>query len=209
MFESCLQWHGRQARAFLAAKPTRRLNLRRDDSESHGRDARATISFSNGWPRGFVQHRVKAFCVLILWCLVSAGSSFAQTNTPPASDGSTNQLSVTLWLPRAGEPVHAPATIRLFARVLSQMPAHKGDVALVDFFADAKRLGSGTAFWHEGIRPDPHSNRPQPMIVSLPGYSIASMVWTNAPLGAHVLTASVSVAGTTAVSPPVNITVLP
>jgi hypothetical protein len=201
---------GVPARAFLAAKPTRRLNLHCDDSESHGRDARATTSFSNGWLRGFVQLGVKAFCVLILWCLVSAGSSFAQTNTPPALDDSTNQLSVTLWLPREGEPVHAPATIHLFARVLSQMPAQKGDVAKVDFFADAKRLGSGTAFWHEGFRPDMHSNRPQPMIVSRPGFSIASMVWTNAPAGIYALTARATVTGgVTAVSPPVNITVQP
>lgn len=196
-------------RCVFCCETTRRLNLHRDDSESHGRDARATTMSSNAPRRGIVQPTVKAFCGLILWCLVSAGSSFAQTNTAPAQSDSTNQLSVTLWLPRAGEPVHAPATIHLFARVLSQMPGQTGDVARVDFFADAKLLGSGKAIWHAGMRPDTHSNRPQPMIVSLPGYSIASMVWSNAPLGAHVLTASVAVAGIRAVSPAVNITVQP
>jgi len=140
------------------------------------------------------------------------GSSLAQTNAPPATGDSTNQLSVTLWLPRAAKPLHAPATIHLFAHVTSQMPEQKGDVAQVDFFADAKRLGSGTAFWHEGFRPDPHSNRPQPMIVSLPGFSLATMVWTNVPAGTRVLTARASVSangGVTAFSPPVNITVQP
>ena len=155
---------------------------------------------------------VKIFCVLILLGLGSMGSSFAQTNPPPATGDSTNLLSVTLWLPRAAEPVHAPATIHLFARVTSQLSEQKGDAAQVDFFADAKRLGSGTAFWHEGFRPDPHSNRPQPMIVSLPGFSLATMVWTNVPAGTYVLTARAAVSGgggTTAVSPPVNITVQP
>jgi hypothetical protein len=155
---------------------------------------------------------VKVFCVLILLGLGSVCSSFAQTNPPPATDDSTNLLSVTLWLPRAGEPVHAPATIHLFASVASQLPGQKGDVARVDFFADAKRVGSGTAFWHEGFRPDPHSNRPQPMIVSRPGFSLATMVWSNAPAGTHVLTARAAVSGgggVTAVSPPVNVTVQP
>ena len=165
---------------------------------------------SNASRRGFVQLGVRVFCALILFWLVSAGSGFAQINTPPTEGSSTNQLSVELWLPHTNEPIHAPATIRLFGRVASHLPAQKGDVASVDFFANAKLVGSGNAFWHEGMRPDMHSNRPQPMIVSLPGFSIASMVWTNIPAGAYVLTARVSVAdGVTAVSPVLNITVQP
>jgi hypothetical protein len=155
---------------------------------------------------------VKAFCVLILLGMVSMGSGFAQTNLPPGTGDSTNLLSVTLWLPHVADPVHVPATIHLFASVTSQLPEQKGDVAQVDFFADAKRLGSGTAFWHEGFRPDPHSNRPQPMIVSLPGFSLATMDWSNAPAGPHVLKARASVGGgggVTAVSPPVTVTVQP
>jgi hypothetical protein len=149
---------------------------------------------------------------LILLGLSSISSSYAQTNSPPATGDATNQLSVTLWLPHMAEPVHAPATIHLFAQVTSQLPEQKADLARVDFFADAKRLGSGTAFWHEGLRPDPHSNRPQPMIVSRAGFTLATMVWTNVPAGTHVLTARAAVSaggGATAVSPPVNITVQP
>jgi hypothetical protein len=152
---------------------------------------------------------VKAFCVLILLALVSA-VSFAQTNPPPTTGDSTNQLSVTLWLPREGEPIHAPATIPLVASLKSSTPAKPGAVATVDFFADAKPIGAGKAIWRDGIRPDMHSNKPQPMIVSRPGYSFASMVWSNVPPGAYALTARASLTGgVMAVSPPVNITVQP
>ncbi|HEX4350311.1 MAG TPA: hypothetical protein VH251_07980, partial [Verrucomicrobiae bacterium] len=137
-------------------------------------------------------------------------SSFAQTNPPPATGDSTNQFSVTLWLPRAGEPVQAPATIHLFASLTSSMPGKKGDMATVDFFAGAKPIGTGKALWHDGVRPNMHSNKPQPMIVSRPGFSFASMIWSNVPAGAYVLTGRASLSdGETAVSPPVNITVQP
>jgi len=156
-----------------------------------------------------VKFHVRALFILALIGLVMGRSSHAQTSASPATDGSTNQLSVRLWLPRNSVGLHAPATIRIFAWVTSSASAQKGDVLPVDFFADAKPIGSGKAVWHEGIRPDPHSNRPQPMIVSLPGFSPASMVWSNVPAGNFVLTAQASAHGVTAMSAPASVTVLP
>jgi hypothetical protein len=153
---------------------------------------------------------VKAFCISILLCLMAAAAGFAQTAAPPAADGSTNQLSVSLWLPRTAEAPHAPAAIHMYAYVASSAPAQKGDVVRIDFYAGTNLLGSNEAVWHAGIRPDPHSNKPQPMIVSLPGFSPASMVWSNVPAGTYALTARASEAGgATAVSPPANLTVQP
>ncbi len=138
--------------------------------------------------------------------------SFAQTSSlvPPVTNNALNQLSVRLWIPRAGEPLHAPATIHIVARIVTSTPAHKGDVVAVNFFADAQPIGSGMAVWHDGLKPDPHSNRPQPMIVSLPGFSATSVVWSNAPAGSHALTARVAGPGSTpVVSPPIDVVVLP
>jgi hypothetical protein len=139
-----------------------------------------------------------------------AASSLAQTAGLPATDDSTHQLSVSLWLPQNNRPLHAPAGIQIFAFVSSSASAQKGEVVRVDFYADVKALGSTKVVWHEGIHPDPHSNRPQPMIIVPPGFSPATFVWSNAPAGSYTLTArATAVGGVTVVSPPVSLTVLP
>jgi hypothetical protein len=154
---------------------------------------------------------MKAFCVLILLGFVAVGGVRAQpASPPPFTNDSTNQLSVTLSvLPRSSEPMHAPATFHIFADVRSLAPANKGDSLPVNFFVDTNFLGSAKVTWHDGIRPDPHSTRPQPMIVVMAGFSFASMVWTNVPAGSYALTAQVTGSGVTAISEPVNITVQP
>lgn len=150
------------------------------------------------------------YSLMVFGFLAAAGSGFSQTSVPSSGVGSTNAFSVSLWLPHPGEPFHAPATIRLFARIRSGTAAQKGDVPQVQFFANASLLGSATAVWHEGMKPNPNSSRPQPMIVRLPGYSPAMFVWSNAPAGTYTLTAQATgPGGVKAVSPPANLTIVP
>jgi hypothetical protein len=157
---------------------------------------------------------VKSFGLVILFGLVAAVASFAQPAVPPAGESSTittnPPLVVRLWLPKNAESLHAPAAVHIYARVTSLQSGHEGDKVQVDFFADAKAIGSSQSFWRAGKRPDPNSNRPQPMIVLLPGFAPTALTWSNAPAGTHVLTARATQNnGDTAISPPVSVTILP
>jgi hypothetical protein len=152
---------------------------------------------------------VKTLGFIMVFCLVVVTSSLAQPAVPPAEGNSTNGLAVRLWLPKTAEPLHAPATVHIFARITSTAPGHPGDKAQVDFFASANPIGSEESFWRKGMKPDPYSHLPQPMIVSLPGFSPATLVWSNVPAGTFTLTARARTGGVTAESPPVSVTILP
>jgi hypothetical protein len=144
--------------------------------------------------------------ILSLLCLLAL---IGWRRQPAAGRGPTGPLTVSVEWPQNGATYQAPATVRLLARVDAVGDA-KGDEAVVDFFANTNKLGSRTAFWHEGIRPDPTSRKAQPMIMANPGFGGVSLDWSNVPAGSYTLTARASGwHGLSATSAPVNITVLP
>jgi len=148
--------------------------------------------------------------ILFALCLFIACISFAQPARPPSGNNSTNLLAVELWLPQGDEVLHAPATISIQANVALDAPAQKGDFVRIEFYANTKRLGSRKSVWHDAVGPDPHSRKFQPMIMSAAGFWPVGLDWSNVPAGSYALTAKASdTKGRSAVSTPVNITVLP
>jgi hypothetical protein len=143
------------------------------------------------------------------WSVAADGGQTNAIRSDPTETGSTNQpFSVALWYPRAAEPFHAPATITLLASVRVPSPRQPGEPIRIDFFANGNPIGAGQAIWHAGIQPDPQSRRAQPMIVRLPGYSPAPLVWSNIPAGRYTLSARATAAnGTTVISPSAQVTV--
>lgn len=118
-------------------------------------------------------------------------SILARSNIPPV---------VRITSPPNGEVFRAPVDILIFAF------AHDADdaVASVEFFADTNSLGFGT------LLPCP-TNR---VCAACPTFFCPSnyylLVWSNAPIGAHILTAQATDSrGGVSVSDPVRIAVLP
>lgn len=105
---------------------------------------------------------------------------FAAGRTPGAANGFNLPPTVRLTSPAEGAVFNQPANLTLTAE------AHdtNGTVTLVEFFSEAGWVGEAT------VRP-------------------FSIVWTNAPSGAHVLTAKAhDDSGATALSAPVRVSVL-
>ena len=154
---------------------------------------------------------MKASILSILFCLLAAGIVSAQTATnPPAGDGPTNSLMVQISPQLSRGVFHAPATIRINAIVTQRSPSSAGDFVEVEFFANTNRLGSTRSASHGVVRPRPRPGQPVPLFVIAPGFAPAGFVWTNVPAGHYALTArATGDGGLSAVSPPVNITVLP
>jgi hypothetical protein len=137
-------------------------------------------------------------------------SSHAQTVGSSSVDGSTNSLAVQIWSPSRGEIFHAPATIHINAYVTLNAPVHAGDFVAVEFFANTNDLGSGKCVWHDAMRPQPRPGQPTPMYVIAPGFSPAQLDLSNMPAGGYALTTRATFTnGISAISAPVNITVLP
>ena len=148
--------------------------------------------------------------ILVLFCLSLVCSSPAQTTGPASADGSTNLLAVRIWSPPPGKIFHAPVTVHINAYVTLNAPVHAGDFVAVEFFVNTNHLGSGKCVWHDAMRPLVHPGQPTPMYVVAPGFSPAQLDWSNAPSGDHALTAQATwTNGVSAVSAPVNVTVLP
>jgi hypothetical protein len=105
---------------------------------------------------------------------------------------------------------HAPATISIEADVSLDAPARARDSVRVEFYANTKRLGSRKSVWHEALVSNPRSRALPPMHIPPAGFGPVVLVWNNPPAGDYTLTARVSGAkARTAVSAPVNITILP
>jgi hypothetical protein len=161
---------------------------------------------------------MKTLFVAVLFCWMAAGSSRAQIPAPLEKNDSTNGLSVWLYLrwDTNSAVFHAPATIDILAYVRLQPSPRAGDVVHVEFFADAKRLGSGNAVWHDEIGPQRgkwHGLGPppaEPMVIIAAQFRPAEWVWKNVPAGTYVLTAKAAwTDGVATVSAPVKVTVLP
>ena len=151
----------------------------------------------------------------VLLCLLVATSASAQPPDAPAGNPPHDPLSVTLEVLCNGDALHdrdalrAPAHLFFLAHPTTTIAAHKGDSVTIDFFANTNKLGSQKCVWHEGIRPDPHSRKFQPMIIVAPGFGGVSFDWTNAPAGSYKLTARASgLHGLSAVTTPLHITIL-
>jgi hypothetical protein len=157
-----------------------------------------------------VQLHMKAALASVLFCWLAAGSGFAQPASSPATGGLVDPLAVQIW-PRPGREVfRAPANIPIGAYVTLRAPAHAGEVVNVEFFANTNSLGSRQSVWHDAIRPPSTSGQAMPMFIMAPGFYPARLVWSNAPAGSYVLmTRATGTNGLSAVSPPVNLTVLP
>jgi hypothetical protein len=167
--------------------------------------------------------------LLFLFYFVAAGKIFAQAPALPAQPDTTNSLMVeiqvwSLSVPRPGMPpaparwsndrktFTAPCDIHIMANVVVTPRAHKGDTVMIDFFANAEKLGSRKSVWLPELNPSahPHGNEPVPMFIRPAQFSMESLVCTNAPPGHYTLTAKAAFDKNPAVaSAPVNITVLP
>jgi hypothetical protein len=141
--------------------------------------------------------------VIVTVLILVAGRGLAQTsNSPPP-------LAVEVFV--GGDPAsfHAPTNIVIQAFVT--MPGVRADDSVtIAFFANTNKLGSKKAVWHGAKFPpnDPHHFHYMHVVAA--GFDNAYVVWKNAPAGSYALTARVSnVKGLSALSQPVNITVLP
>lgn len=112
--------------------------------------------------------------------------------------------------PTGNKVFHVPATISIEADVSLDAPARARDSVRVEFYANTKRLGSRKSVWHEAVGSNPHSRDLPPMHISPAGFGPVVLVWDNPPVGDYTLTAKATGAkGCSAVSAPVNITILP
>ena len=129
----------------------------------------------------------------------------------PGPQGTTNLMTVSLWVPHPKTSYQAPANIFIQAYVRLKEPGlQKGDTVNVQFFADNQSLGSSKAIWHDAIRPHGPPGAAVPMFIIAPGFNPARWIWTNAPAGSHSLTAQATwTNGLSATSPPVVVTILP
>ena len=151
----------------------------------------------------------------VLLCLLMVIGASAQTPDAPGGKPPQTPLSVTLEVLCNGDVLHdgdalrTPAHLFFLVYPTTTIAAHKGDSVTIDFFANTNKLGSQKCVWHEGIRPDPHSRKFQPMIIVAPGFGGVSFDWTNAPAGSYKLTARASgLHGLSAVTTPLHITIL-
>ena len=129
---------------------------------------------------------------------------------PPADGDSTNRLSVQIDLRWGTKVFHAPATMDILAYVGLRPRPRAGDVVRVEFFADAKSLGSAKAIWHDEVRPTAPPGYAVPMHILAAQFYPAEWVWKKVPAGTYALTARATwTNGLTTVSTPVNVTVLP
>jgi hypothetical protein len=153
---------------------------------------------------------MKTFFVPVLSCLIVVCSSRAQMPGPPADGDSTNRLSVQIDLRWGTKVFHAPATMDILAYVGLRPRPRAGDVVRVEFFADAKSLGSAKAIWHDEVRPTAPPGYAVPMHILAAQFYPAEWVWKKVPAGTYALTARATwTNGLTTVSTPVNVTVLP
>jgi hypothetical protein len=106
----------------------------------------------------------------------------------------------------ANSTLHAPLNIFLAASVKTAITMHAGDIVFIDFFANTKKLGSRVSIWNDAMEPDPlHNDRPTVL-----GFNSWGFLWTNVPAGSYVFTVRAhGCRGLSAVSPPVNKTILP
>src|ERR1700733_383036 len=107
-------------------------------------------------------YQIKTFLISMLlgWF---AANSLAQIPFPPGD--TTNQLSVSLWLPHTTN-LHAPATIDIQAYINLRDPEPKvGDFVSVEFFANSNSLGIARAVWHGEIRPHVPPGSAVPMFI--------------------------------------------
>jgi hypothetical protein len=169
-------------------------------------------SFHNGFKPSRVRWWVRG--ALFPLCLFIAANGLAQTprsfpeNPPPPLQVSMQALFEGETL-HNGAILHKPAHIFILAFVTTAVAAHAGDSVTIDFFANASKLGSGKSVWHNAIKPDPNSRKFQPMIMVDAGFGGVDFDWSNAPAGSYALTArAAGLHGLSAVSAPVNITVL-
>jgi len=153
--------------------------------------------------------RSQFWTILFPLCLFIACSSCAQSPSPPSGNNSTNLLAVEITI-FDNKTFHAPATISIIASVSQSAPGRKGDSVRVEFFANTNRLGVRKSFWHDAVRPNPHSRNAQPMIMVAAGFDLVELVWSDPPAGNYTLTARATGAkGRSATSSPVSITILP
>jgi hypothetical protein len=157
-----------------------------------------------------VLRRLWALLVGVGWFVAVVAR--AQTAAPPLGINTTNPLAVglTLWPPERDASFSAHDTIELMAQITLDAPASAGDLVRVDFFANARKLGSRKSVWHAGFGPDPHSHHAQPMIMRRAGFDPVLLDWSNVPAGKYALTAKATGAGgRSAVSEAVKVTVGP
>jgi len=120
---------------------------------------------------------MKTFFVPVLFCLIVVCSSRAQMPGPPADGDSTNRLSVQIDLRWGTKVFHAPATMDILAYVGLRPRPRAGDVVRVEFFADAKSLGSAKAIWHDEVRPTAPPGYAVPMHILAAQFYPAEWVW--------------------------------
>jgi hypothetical protein len=167
--------------------------------------------------------------LLFLFYLVAVGKIFAQAPAMPAQPNTANSLTVEIrvWsflAQRPGIPPSpakwsndrktfiTPCDIHIMANVAVTPLAHEGDTVMIDFFANAEKLGSRKSVWLPELNPSahPHGNEPVPMFIRPAQFSMESLVWSNAPPGHYMLTAKAAFDKKPAVaSAPVKITLLP
>jgi hypothetical protein len=155
---------------------------------------------------------MKKFAVFTCLSLVCSG--LAQSSGTPTENSPPKPLEVSLQILSNGTILHdgdtlrAPADLWIHADIMSAVAGHAGDSMTVDFFANTNRLGSRKYAWQDKIEPDPHSLKPQPMIIVAAGFYGGDIVWSNAPAGSYALTArACGWHGHSDVSVPINITI--
>jgi hypothetical protein len=128
----------------------------------------------------------------------------------PVAPQTTDVLTVQISPDLSTNEFHAPATVFLQAIVTTPNHPVNGHELRVNFFANTNYLGWAACVWHDARRPVPLPGDETPLPILPAGYSPGELVWTNAPVGVFLLTATVVAGdGESAVSAPDKITVHP
>ena len=154
---------------------------------------------------------MKILCAAILFAF-SIGTGWAQMPRSFADSDSTSDFSTSLDLRwnTNNAVFHAPATIDMLAYVWLRPRPRAGDAVRVEFFANAKRLGSGKAVWHDEERPKEVPGHAVPMHILAAQFYPAEWILGNASVGDFSLTAKATwTNGESVVSAPLMVKVLP
>lgn len=146
------------------------------------------------------------FCLLI--ALAAPG---ARAQMPPRLPLS---VSLQVFYDRVPVPQNAlvpqPVVFFIHPELHTKISPRPGDVVMIDFFADGKKLASGKATWHDATAPGALTGGPANAPRLPAQFIVPNYIWKEVPRGDHVISVhAYGFHGASAVGGPLRVTVVP
>lgn len=109
-----------------------------------------------------------------------------------------------------GAFVPGPVAFFIHPDINATLPVHAGETMNIDFYADGRRLTSAKATWHDASVPPVLPGQTQPAYRVPAQFLVPNYIWTNVPVGSHVLSIrAYGFHGLTLNPPTLHVSVLP